>query len=117
MEQRSAVNEKLNVVLLAEDDDELRELVSTELEREGFSVVSVPNGSEAVSQTRSLNPDIVLMDLMMPVMNGIQATKLIKDDPATRHIPIIVGTVIDEKEDVVKGFEAGAIAYVTKPYF
>ncbi|MGD8989464.1 MAG: EAL domain-containing protein, partial [Syntrophobacterales bacterium] len=106
-----------NVVLLAEDDDELRELVSTELEREGFSVVSVPNGSEAVSQTRSLNPDIVLMDLMMPVMNGIQATKLIKDDPATRHIPIIVGTVIDEKEDVVKGFEAGAIAYVTKPYF
>jgi diguanylate cyclase (GGDEF)-like protein/PAS domain S-box-containing protein len=105
------------VVLLAEDDDELRELVSTELEREGFSVVSVPNGSEAVSQTRSLNPDIVLMDLMMPVMNGIQATKLIKDDPATRHIPIIVGTVIDEKEDVVKGFEAGAIAYVTKPYF
>ncbi|MGD8372614.1 MAG: EAL domain-containing protein [Syntrophobacterales bacterium] len=117
MEQRSAVNEKPNVVLLAEDDDELRELVSTELEREGFSVVSVPNGSEAVSQTRSLNPDIVLMDLMMPVMNGIQATKLIKDDPATRHIPIIVGTVIDEKEDVVKGFEAGAIAYVTKPYF
>ncbi len=117
MEQGSAVNEKPNVVLLAEDDDELRELVSTELEREGFSVVSVPNGSEAVSQTRSLNPDIVLMDLMMPVMNGIQATKLIKDDPATRHIPIIVGTVIDEKEDVVKGFEAGAIAYVTKPYF
>jgi diguanylate cyclase (GGDEF)-like protein/PAS domain S-box-containing protein len=117
MEQRSAVNEKPNVVLLAEDDDELRELVSTELEREGFSVVSVPNGSEAVSQTRSLNPDIVLMDLMMPVMNGIQATKLIKDNPATRHIPIIVGTVIDEKEDVVKGFEAGAIAYVTKPYF
>jgi diguanylate cyclase (GGDEF)-like protein/PAS domain S-box-containing protein len=57
------------------------------------------------------------MYLMMPFMNGIQATKLIKDDPATRHIPIIVGTVIDEKEDVVKGFEAGAIAYVTKPYF
>jgi diguanylate cyclase (GGDEF)-like protein/PAS domain S-box-containing protein len=117
MEQCSAVNEKPNVVLLAEDDDELRELVRTELEVEGFSVVSVSNGSEAVSQTRSLNPDIVLMDLMMPVMNGIQATKLIKDDPATRHIPVIVGTVIDEKEDVVKGFEAGAIAYVTKPYF
>nr|NIT41143.1 diguanylate cyclase [Gammaproteobacteria bacterium] len=79
--------------------------------------VSVPNGDQAVRKARSLKPDLILMDLMMPVMNGIEATKILKEDPAIRHIPVIMGTVIDEKADIVKSFEAGAIAYVAKPYF
>ena len=115
---KSAVeSNKSNVVLIAEDNSEIRELVCTELETEGFKVVSAANGKEAVSKTRSLKPDVIVMDLAMPVMNGIEAIERLKNDDTTRHIPIIVGTVSEEKEDIVKSFEAGAIAYTTKPYF
>jgi diguanylate cyclase (GGDEF)-like protein/PAS domain S-box-containing protein len=117
MSDGCSVSNNSNLVLIAEDDNELRELVCTELALEGFRVVGVPNGDEAVSKARSLKPDVILMDLMMPVMNGIEATKILKNDPNIHHIPIIMGTVIDEKEDIVKSFEAGAIAYVAKPYF
>jgi diguanylate cyclase (GGDEF)-like protein/PAS domain S-box-containing protein len=117
MSKGSDMSNRSNVVLIAEDDGELRELVCTELESEGFQVVSVTNGEEAISKTRSLKPDVIVMDLMMPVMNGIEAIKKLKTDHATSHIPIVVGTVGEEKEDIVKSFEAGAIAYITKPYF
>ena len=117
MSKGSDMSNRSNVVLIAEDDGELRELVCTELESEGFQVVSVTNGEEAISKTRSLKPDVIVMDLMMPVMNGIEAIKKLKTDAATSHIPIVVGTVVEEKEDIVKSFEAGAIAYITKPYF
>lgn len=116
--QKSAVeSDKANVVLIAEDNNEIRELVCTELEAEGFKVISVTNGKEAVSKSRSLKPDVIVMDLVMPVMNGFEAIERLKDDDTTRHIPIIVGTVSEEKEDIVKSFEAGAIAYTSKPYF
>jgi len=117
MGESSDMSNRSNVVLIAEDDDDLRELVCTELESEGFQVVSVTNGEEAVSKTRSLRPDVIVMDLMMPVMNGIEAIKELKTDNSTNHIPIVVGTAVEEKEDIVKSFEAGAIAYITKPYF
>ena len=117
MSKGSDMSNRSNVVLIAEDDGELRELVCTELESEGFQVVSVTNGEEAISKTRSLKPDVIVMDLNMPVMNGIEAIKKLKTDHATSHIPIVVGTVVEEKEDIVKSFEAGAIAYITKPYF
>ena len=117
MGQSTVENNKSNVVLIAEDDSDILELVCTELETDGFKVVSATNGKEAVSKTRSLKPDVIVMDLVMPVMNGIEAIERLKNDEATRHIPIIVGTVSEEKEDIVKSFEAGAIAYTTKPYF
>lgn len=117
MKECSTLDTASNLVLVAEDDNELRELICAELELEGYKVCSVTNGDEAVEATRNTKPDVILMDLMMPKMNGIEATRTLKDDPGTRHIPIIVGTVIDEKEDIVKGFEAGAIAYIAKPYF
>ncbi len=112
-----AEDNKSNVVLIAEDNSEIRELVCTELETEGFKVVSATNGKEAVSKTRNLKPDVIVMDLVMPVMNGIEAIERLKKDDTTSHIPIIVGTVSEEKEDIVKSFESGAIAYTTKPYF
>jgi two-component system KDP operon response regulator KdpE len=117
MSKSSAVSSRPNVVLVAEDDGELRELVRTELESEGFQVITVSNGEEAIKETRSSRPDVIVMDLMMPVMNGIEAIGKLKTDHATSHIPIVVGTVVEEKEDIVKSFEAGAIAYIAKPYF
>ena len=109
--------EKSNVVLIAEDDNEIRDLVCTQLEVDGFKVICVTNGEQAVGKSRSLKPDIIVMDLNMPKMNGIEAIRILKKDKSTRHIPIIVGTVVEEKEDIVKSFEAGAISYISKPYY
>ena len=117
MNGSSSPTDNSNVVLIAEDDTDIRELVCTDLEHEGFTVICVTNGEQAVNKCRSEKPDVIVMDLMMPVMNGIEAIKTLKKDDATRHIPIIVGTVVEEREDIVKSFEAGAIAYIAKPYY
>jgi diguanylate cyclase (GGDEF)-like protein/PAS domain S-box-containing protein len=109
--------EKSSVVLIAEDDNEIRDLVCSQLELDGFKVICATNGDQAVSESRSLKPDVIIMDLKMPKMTGIEAIKILKKDKNTRHIPIIVGTVVEEREDIVKSFEAGAISYIPKPYY
>jgi diguanylate cyclase (GGDEF)-like protein/PAS domain S-box-containing protein len=109
--------EKSSVVLIAEDDNEIRDLVCSQLELDGFKVICATNGDQAVSESRSLKPDVIIMDLKMPKMTGIEAIRILKKDNSTRHIPIIVGTVVEEKEDIVKSFEAGAISYISKPYY
>jgi DNA-binding response OmpR family regulator len=104
-------------VLIVEDDAELREILQAEFELEGLTALTATNGSEAVIAARELKPDLILMDLMMPVMDGIEATKIVKGSEETRHIPIIMLTAAGNKEDIVAGLEAGAIDYTTKPFF
>ena len=104
-------------VLIVEDDDELREILHAEFELEGLTVLTATDGSEAVTTVRRLKPDLILMDIMMPVMNGIEATEIIKSDEETKHIPIVMLTAAGNKEDIVKGLEVGAIDYITKPFF
>ena len=106
-----------DLVLVVEDDDEIRELLRLELEIEGFAVLTVTNGAEAVNAARRQKPDIILMDIQMPVMNGVEATRTIKNDPDIQHIPILMVTVLETKDDVIQGLEAGAIDYITKPFF
>jgi DNA-binding response OmpR family regulator len=104
-------------VLIVEDDAELREILQVEFELEGLAVITAVNGSEAVITARRLKPDLILMDLLMPVMDGIEATLLIKDGEETKHIPIVMLTAAGNKEDIIAGLEAGAIDYITKPFF
>lgn len=104
-------------VLIVEDDDELREILHAEFELEGLTVLTATDGSEAVTTVRRLKPDLILMDIMMPVMSGIEATEIIKSDEKMRHIPIVMLTAAGNKEDIVKGLEVGAIDYITKPFF
>ena len=104
-------------VLIVEDDDELRDILHAEFELEGLTVLTATDGSEAVTNVRRLKPDLILMDIMMPVMNGIEATEIIKSDEETKHIPIVMLTAAGNKEDIVKGLEVGAIDYITKPFF
>jgi len=104
-------------VLIVEDDAELREILQAEFELEGLTALIATNGSEAVTKTRELKPDLILMDIMMPVMDGIEATKLVKGNEQTKHIPIIMLTAAGKREDIVAGLEAGAIDYITKPFF
>ena len=95
----------------------MRELLRIELEAEGFTVLTATNGAQAVSTARSEEPEVILMDVQMPVMNGVEATEILKDDHDTRHIPIIMITALEKKEDIIKGLEAGATDYITKPFF
>ena len=111
------LREKSNLLLVVEDDDEMRELLRVELESEGFSILTAINGAQGVSTARSRKPDVILMDIQMPEMNGIEATKILKEDKDTQHIPVIMVTSIETKEDMVKGLEVGAIDYITKPFF
>lgn len=108
---------KPNIVLVVEDDNEMRELLRVELEAEGFIVLTATNGAEAVSKARSREPDVILMDIQMPKMNGIEATRVLKEDQDTRHIPVIMVTSVEKEEGVIEGLEAGAIDYITKPFF
>jgi len=111
------LNKKSDIVLVVDDDNEMRELLRIELEAEGFMVLTATNGAKAVSTARREEPDVILMDVQMPVMNGVEATEVLKDDHDTRHIPIIMITALERKEDIIKGLEAGATDYITKPFF
>ena len=117
MSTLSLLKKKSLTVLIVEDDDELREILQAEFELEGLTVLTATNGSEAVTTVRRLKPDLVLMDIKMPIMNGIEATKIVKNEEEIRHIPIIMLTASGNKEDIVQGLEAGAIDYITKPFF
>jgi CheY-like chemotaxis protein len=117
MGTHSLLKKKSLTVLVVDDDSELLEIVQTEFELDGLTVLTATNGSEAVTTTTRLKPDLILMDILMPVMNGVEATRIIKTDKSTRHIPIIMLTAINKKTDIIEGLEAGAIDYVTKPFF
>jgi CheY-like chemotaxis protein len=103
------------LVLLAEDFEDARELYRDYLEFSGFTVKTVTNGREAIDQAIALRPDLILMDASMPVLDGWQATKALKGNPDTRHIPILALTAhaFDDARQEAK--EAGCDGFVTKP--
>src|SRR5438128_11751497 len=103
-------------ILLAEDEKDVAELIRYTLTKEGYDVTLVTNGAEALRQTREIRPDLVLLDLMIPQLNGWEVCRRLKQDPATRAIPVIMVTARVEEGDKVLGFEMGADDYVTKPF-
>jgi CheY-like chemotaxis protein len=109
--------EAAHTILVVEDEDELRELLRVGLENEGFQVLTANDGAEAVRTARAQKPDVILMDIQLPKKSGVEATRELKDHDDTRRIPVIIMTVLESKGDVIKGFEAGAYDYITKPLF
>ena len=103
-------------VLVAEDERDVAELIRYTLAREGFEVVIATNGAEALRQARESRPDLMLLDLMLPQVNGWELCRRLKQDPATRTLPVIMLTARAEEADKVLGFELGADDYVTKPF-
>jgi diguanylate cyclase (GGDEF)-like protein/PAS domain S-box-containing protein len=104
-------------VLIVEDDSELREILKMELESDGMTVRIAADGQEALNKAQTLLPDVILLDIMIPKVDGLNVARTLKKDKSTRHIPILMLTVADSKEDIIKGLDAGAIDYVTKPFF
>ena len=102
-------------ILLVEDNPENRDMLSRRLTRRGYALSFAVDGEEAVRLTHSELPDLVLMDLSLPVMDGWEATRRLKSDAATRHIPIIALTAHAMVGDRERAIEAGADDYDTKP--
>jgi DNA-binding response OmpR family regulator len=103
-------------ILVVEDEEDIRELIAYHLGREGYEVIQANNGLEALSLLRELNPDLVLLDLMLPGMDGLEVCRAIKQDPLTRDVCIIMVTAKEEESDQVLGLGLGADDYVTKPF-
>ena len=102
-------------ILIVEDNEMNRDMLSRRLERKGFDVVLAEDGKVGVDMSKSETPDLILMDLSLPVMDGWEATSTIKADDETRNIPIIVLTAHAMAGDREKALEAGADEYDTKP--
>ncbi len=103
-------------ILIVDDDERNVILLTVKMEREGYEVASVNNGVDALERVRTFHPDVILMDVMMPRMNGYEVLKVLKDDEKTRYIPVIMLTGLGEVENKVQGFDVGAEDYITKPF-
>jgi pilus assembly protein CpaE len=102
-------------VLLVDDDETLRQITAALLSRHGFNVLVAESGIKALESLKTIHPDIILLDVMMPVMDGFTACRQIRADTSLGYIPIIMLTALDSVENKVKGFEAGADDYIAKP--
>ena len=103
-------------ILIAEDDSDLRLLVSLKLESAGHQVVSVADGSSAAHQCRVMRPDLVILDLMMPGMSGLEVCRFIRSDPELMNTPVILLTARAQAADIAAGKDAGVDEYLTKPF-
>ena len=102
-------------ILLVEDNEMNRDMLKRRLERKGYRVITAQDGAEGYYFARSKAPDLILMDIGLPIMNGWDAAQKLKSDKATRHIPIIVLTAHALATDRAKAFEVGCDDYDTKP--
>jgi len=103
-------------ILVVEDQEDNRQILRDLLGNAGYEMVEAENGEEALAAVAREQPDLILMDIQLPIMDGYEATRRIKSDPATKSIPIIVVTSYALSGDEGKAREAGCDAYVTKPY-
>ena len=103
-------------ILVVDDDRNLRKIITTNLELAGYDVTAASSGVEAMEVLEDLQPDLVLLDVMMPGMDGYETTRRIRKHPTNSHVPIILLTAKGEVEDKVQGFDAGADDYITKPF-
>ncbi|MBL6830366.1 MAG: response regulator [Pirellulales bacterium] len=103
-------------ILVVDDENDLLELVRYNLTKAGYRVSCVSTGEEALSHARRQPPDLIVLDLMLPAVDGLEVCRRLKADAKTRDIPIIMLTAKSEESDVVRGLERGADDYITKPF-
>jgi two-component system sensor histidine kinase/response regulator len=102
-------------ILIVDDEPAGRDTLSALLQGQGYRLVCACGGAEALQQTGELSPDLILLDVMMPGMDGFSACRALKSQEDSRHIPIILVTALDSKEDLVRGLDAGADEFLSKP--
>ena len=104
------------VVLVADDDDDILLLVTTRLRRDGFEVLQASNGDRALELARERRPDIAVLDIGMPGLNGLEVLEHIRDDDELREMLVVLLTAKAQESDVRRGYETGADAYIKKPF-
>jgi DNA-binding response OmpR family regulator len=103
-------------ILLVEDEADIVRLISIRLERLGHTINSADNGVAALDMAREIMPDLILLDVMLPVLNGFQVLQRLKADSATAAIPVLMLTARGHESDIVAGLEGGADDYLIKPF-
>lgn len=103
-------------ILIVDDEKDIRELLTFQLQQHGFTTIAANNGEEAIAKIEEKPPDLIILDLMMPKMDGAEVCRVLKREEKTRRIPIIMLTAKGEEIDRVVGFELGADDYVAKPF-
>lgn len=103
-------------VLVADDDEDIRVYLEITLQLAGFEVVLAKDGAEAVELTRTSHPDVVLLDVMMPRLDGLRALEQLREDPRTGHLPVMLLTARARTDDAIEGLERGADDYLAKPF-
>ena len=103
-------------ILIVDDQKDIVELIRFKLENEGFECLVAFDGEEGLQKAKKENPDLILMDIMMPKINGYQVCRLLKSDENYKNIPIIMLSAKDQESDKFWGKESGADDYVTKPF-
>lgn len=103
-------------VLVAEDDPVTRRFVVSLLEERGYDVLVAEDGEHAVATAMSAQPDLIVSDLVMPYRDGYEVIRAIRNDDRVKHVPVLILSMRDREEDIVRGFEQGADDYVVKPF-
>jgi DNA-binding response OmpR family regulator len=110
------MSEEQPVVLAADDDEDILALVKFRLERSGYTVLQARDGEEALALARERRPDLAVLDIMMPKLDGLELTRRLRAEEATSRMPIILLTARAQDTDVQQGFDAGADDYIRKPF-
>ena len=103
-------------ILVAEDDPVTRRFVVSLLEERGYEVLIAEDGEHALQLARSASPDLLVSDLVMPYRDGFEVLRAIRNDPTIAHLPVLILSMRDHEEDIVRGLESGADEYVVKPF-
>ena len=105
-----------NTILIVDDEKKIRDLVAFRLEFKGYQIADAGNGTEALEQVEKFNPDLIILDIMMPDMTGYEVCERVKSNEATKGIKIILLSAKGRKQDEEEGYRVGADAYMTKPF-
>ena len=103
-------------ILVVDDHPPTVRLIQNALEQEGFSVASAANGAECLLALHRELPDLVVLDVIMPVMDGFQTLRILRENAQTKHLPVIILSIRDSDKDVLEGWQTGVDLYLTKPF-
>ena len=113
--RRMSVTNTVKKILIADDEPDILEIIQYNLQNEGYEVITAKNGNEAIDQAKRFNPDLIILDIMMPGKNGIEVCNILRLQPAFNDTLIIFLTALSDEGTEVKGLETGADDFITKP--
>lgn len=109
-------NKSKSKIMIVDDNPQNLHVLCSTLDAIGYSLIATRDGSKALDALKTEKPDLILLDVLMPDMNGYEVCRILKQQPDTKDIPVIFLTVKNDEEDIIAGFEAGAVDYVKKPF-